>query len=159
MFNKKQNYDLEQWSLHFQSREAAEAWVHNNTVVPVLSPFAAMEEFANGQDVQKGGSEHIKDLEANLKDYRKRVHCARCLPQSLFVCAPLPRIHAPFRHRAGRMPAVARSVSLFSACPSPIATGLPYRRHVTPTGNRCKRETKLAVNQPIFQTHTLTDGH
>ena len=48
----KQNYDLEQWSLHFQSREAADAWVHTNTVVPVLSPFAAMEELANGQDVQ-----------------------------------------------------------------------------------------------------------
>ena len=43
----KQNYDLEQWSTHFPSREAAEAWVHTNSVVPVLSPFAAMEELAH----------------------------------------------------------------------------------------------------------------
>ena len=52
---------------------------------------------------KKGGSEHIKDLEANLKDYRKRVHCARCLPQSLFMCAPLPRIHALRRHLSGEL--------------------------------------------------------
>ena len=43
----KQNYDLEQWSTHFPSREAAEAWVHTDTEVPVLSPFAAMEELAH----------------------------------------------------------------------------------------------------------------
>ena len=43
----KQKYDLEQWSTHFPSREAAEVWVHTNPVVPVLSPFAAMEELAH----------------------------------------------------------------------------------------------------------------
>ena len=38
---------MEQWSSHFQSREAAEAWVFSDTEVPVLSPFAAMDELAH----------------------------------------------------------------------------------------------------------------